>query len=536
MDEWLLHFPVARLFAIIALGYLLGEIKFPGGFRLGVSGVLFVGLALGAWRPGMEFSPDIQTLGLVLFVYCIGLQAAPEFFKSFKKEGLRLNLAVVSAFIVTFVGCYFLLNIKGVSPALLAGIFTGALTNTPALGAVTESLTRSGASAEATNHAVIGYGVAYPIAIIVVLLAIQALSMRKSAKKAESTEKPSLAPPITIVIEKMNLTGAPFTAEQITRETGVLLTRYRTREGKTGLVDPSTPLPSGSSVVAIGTTDQVNAAAGMLGEATLLNLHEELRGFKVHRYFVSNRKIAERPLGELGLWKIGAVVSRLRRGDIDLPVNDQTVLHLGDRVRVVSYQDKEPEVRKFFGNNVTHLSETGYFSFGIGIILGFILGHIPIPIPGLAEPVRLGHAGGPLVVALVLGSLGRTGPFIWSIPNEVNLTLRHLGILFFLAAVGVKAGRGLLGVLQTDAVLVISLSLGILALAHIPFLTALYLCKQRDLSTVLGSLSGFQTQPAALGFAASKAPAGPLNTAYAAVYPLAVILKIILAQLIAALK
>jgi putative transport protein len=245
--------------------------------------------------------------------------------------------------------------------------------------------------------------------------------------------------------------------------------------------------------------------------------------------------IVERPLGELGLAKLGAVVSRLRRGDVDLPVDDQTLLHLGDRVRVISYRDKESEVRKFFGNSVTVLTETGYFSFALGIIFGLILGQVPLPVPGLSEPVRLGLAGGPLVVALILGSLGRTGPFVWSIPNEVNLTLRHLGILFFLAAVGVKAGRGLLAVLQTDGVVVVTLSVAILLLAHLPFLVALHLFKQRNLPTILGAVAGFQTQPAVLTFAATKVPNGPLNTAYATVYPLAMILKIILAQLLVAL-
>jgi putative transport protein len=239
----------------------------------------------------------------------------------------------------------------------------------------------------------------------------------------------------------------------------------------------------------------------------------------------------EKPVGELGLEKLGAVVTRLRRGDIDLPVTHDTRLQLGDRVQVISYKDRERAVREFFGNSLTVFTETGYFSFAVGIILGLVLGQIPIPIPGLSQPVRLGVAGGPLVVALILGSRGRTGPFIWSIPAEVNLTLRHLGILFFLAAVGVKAGHGLLTHLQTDGWTILAVSVAVIATAHLALLAVLRFFGQRELATLLGVVSALQTQPAVL----TKAPSRPLNTAYAATYPLAMILKIILAQVLLAL-
>ena len=536
MHDWLLNSPIVRLFVIIALGYVFGEIKFPGGFRLGVAGVLFVGLACGAWSPSMELPTEIQTLGLILFVYCIGLQAAPGFFKSFRREGLRLNLAVLLALVLTFVGGYAWIRVTGGSAPLVAGVFSGALTSTPALGAVTETLTRSGVSATEANLAVVGYGVAYPIAILVVLLIVQALAARAGASIASAEVTSPLAPPVTIAVETSDESGRSWRAGLVTQKTGVLLTRYRTPDGQAGLATDSSTLPPGSLVLAVGSMEQLKAGTALLGQTSPANLQDELRGFEIHRYFVSNREVVERPIGELGLAKLGAVVSRLRRGDVDLPVNDQTLLHLGDRVRVVSYRDKELEVRKFFGNSVTVLTETGYFSFALGIIFGLILGQVPLPVPGLSEAVRLGIAGGPLVVALILGSLGRTGPFVWSIPNEVNLTLRHLGTLFFLAAVGVKAGRGLLAVLQTNGVVVVGLSVAVLLLAHLPFLAALHFLKQRNLPAILGAVAGFQTQPAVLAFAATKVPSGPLNTAYAAVYPLAVILKIILAQLLLAVR
>jgi putative transport protein len=535
MHNWFSS-PIIRLFVIIAMGYVVGEIRFPGGFRFGVAGVLFVGLAFGAWNPSVELPAEIQTLGLVLFVYCIGLQAAPGFFKSFKREGLRINVAVLLALLLTFIAGYGLMRLTGRSNPLLAGVFTGALTSTPALGAVTESLTHSGATTKAADLAVVGFGVAYPIAILAVLLMVQALAAGRSSDVSSADAMPPLPPPITIAVKNRDESGQPWQAGLITQRTGVLLTRYRTPDGQTGLANDSSALPPGSLVLAVGNAEQVQSAIALLGQSSPANLQEELRGFEIHRYFVSNREIVERPLGELGLASLGALVSRLRRGDVDLPVNDQTLLHLGDRVRVVSYRDKERAVRKFFGNSVTVLTETGYFSFALGIVLGLLLGQIAVRVPGLTEPVKLGVAGGPLVVALILGSLGRSGPFIWSIPIEVNLTLRHLGILFFLAAVGVKAGRGVLAMLQGDGMMVVALSAAVLIVAHGAFLLALRFLKQRDLPTVLGAVAGFQTQPAILTFAASKAPNGPLNTAYATAYPLALILKIILAQLLLAVS
>jgi putative transport protein len=533
MHEWLFNSPITRLFAIIALGYLVGEIRFPGGFRLGVAGVLFVGLACGAVVPRWDLPSEVQTIGLVLFVYCIGLQAAPGFFKSFKRDGLPLNLAVTVALVLCFVGAYFLKRVTGGSFALVAGIFSGALTNTPALGAVTEALARSGLSTATTDLAVIGYGVAYPISILSILLLVQVLSARATAPATESI--PSLPAAITIAVETSDHSGQSWNPDRVTEKTGVLLTRFRRPDGQSGLATDSSAIPPGSLVLAVGTTEQINAAIALLGHASTIHLQDELRGFEIHRYFVSNREIVERPLSELPLAKLGAVVSRLRRGDVDLPVNDQTLLHMGDRVRVVTYRNTEASVRRFFGNSVTKLTETGYVSFALGIVAGLILGQIPVSIPGLTAQLKLGVAGGPLVVALVLGSFGRTGPFIWSIPNEVNLTLRNLGILFFLAAVGVKAGHGLLPALRHDGLSVVGLSIAILVFAYVPFLLALRFLKQRNLPTILGAIAGFQTQPAILTFAASKAANGPINTAYAAVYPLAIILKIILAQLLVAL-
>jgi putative transport protein len=535
MHDWLLNSPIIRLFVIIALGYLVGEIKFPGGFRLGVAGVLFVGLACGVWSPTMELPDEFQTLGLVLFVYCVGLQAAPGFFKSFRRDGLALNLSVLAGLTLAFLCAYAAIRWSGRPSSLITGVFCGALTNTPALGAVTEAIANGGGTPADVNLAVVGYGVAYPIAIVLVLLLAQALSVGvRSTEPGDAAEFP-IRTALTIAVETAAENGQAWSAELVEQRTGVVLSRRRTPGGPIEIVTDAAALPTGSLVVAVGNADQLKSAIALLGRVSPVSLQQELHGFDVLRYFVSKPQAIEKPVGELGLEKLGAVVTRLRRGDVDLPVTHETRLQLGDRVQVISYKDMERAVRDFFGNSLTALTETGYFSFAVGIILGLILGQIPFPVPGLSQPVRLGVAGGPLVVALILGSIGRTGPFIWILPGEINLTLRHLGILFFLAAVGVKAGHGLFTHLQTDGWIILAVSIAVIVVAHLTLLLCLRCFNQRKLSVLLGVVSGLQTQPAVLTFAATKAPTGPLNTAYAAAYPLAVILKIILAQVLVAL-
>lgn len=535
MHDWLLNSPVIRLFVIIALGYLVGEIKFPGGFRLGVAGVLFVGLACGVWSPAIELPAEIQTLGLVLFVYCVGLQAAPGFFKSFRRDGLALNLSVLAGLLLAFACAYVAIRWSGRASSLITGVFCGALTSTPALGAVTEAITNSGGTPADVNLAVVGYGVAYPIAVVFVLLLAQVLSIR--LRSTEPVERAALSMPValTIAVDTTDADNQPWTVAAIEQKTGVVLSRRQTPEGSIALTIDDDALPPGSLVVAVGNAERLKAAIALLGRVSPVSLQHELKGFDVHRYFVSQPHAVEKPLGELGLEKLGAVVTRVRRGDIELPVSHDTRLQLGDRVQVISYKDREKAVREFFGNSLTALTETGYFSFAVGIILGLVLGQIPLSVPGLSQPVRLGVAGGPLVVALLLGSRGRTGPFIWNIPAEVNLTLRHLGILFFLAAVGVKAGHGLLPHLRSHGWLILIVAVVLLAASHLTLLLCLRGRKQQKLSTLLGVVAGLQTQPAILTFATTKTPGGPLNTAYAAVYPLAVILKIILAQVLLAL-
>jgi putative transport protein len=335
-------------------------------------------------------------------------------------------------------------------------------------------------------------------------------------------------------VEQLSPTGVAWLAHEVEATAGVLLTHRRNPGEAVQPITATTPLTVGCSVLAVGSAESLPAAVALLGRASQDSLPAELAQFEVHRYFVSNRAATERRVADLGIGRLGAALVRLRRGDVDLPVHPDTVLQMGDRVRVVSLREKEPAVRAFFGNSLTVLTETGYFSFALGIILGLVLGQIPVPVPGLSQPIKLGIAGGPLVAALWLGARGRTGPFVWAIPNEVNLALRHLGILLFLAAVGVKAGQSLPEHLRHFGLGMVLWSTAFVVTAQLALLACLAIFRQREQPVILGAMAALQTQPALLSFAATRTDSGPLNTAYATAYPLAVVLKIILAQLVLA--
>jgi putative transport protein len=519
-----------RLFVIIALGYFLGEIRLPGNFRFGVAAVLFVGLGFGVWDRAMVLPMEFQTLGLVLFVYCVGLDAAAGFFQCLRKDGLRFNLAAAGILSAIAAVAWIAMQAGGRPGGMILGVFCGSMTNTPALGSVVEALEKQGASAEAMDAVTVGYGVVYPFAIITVLLLMQ---LRWKWAPVSLKKEGGLAlPPVTILIQKSDIDGKVWTTEAVRERTGLLVTRYCLPGGEVQLLAGEVELPAGSQIVAVGDARQRKEGLALLGREADEPLHLNMQGFQLHRYFVSNPEVAGKAIRELEMEKRGAVVSRVRRGDVDLPVRDDLVLHLGDRVRVVSYHETEPVVRKFFGNSLQIMTEGGYFSFAVGILLGLLLGQVPIPLPGLAEPVRLGSAGGPLIVALLLGNLGRTGPFIWNLPASVNLTLRQLGILFFLAGVGVRAGGGLLETIRTDGLFLITLGVGMTLAAHLLLWKILAWMGEKDIAVAFGLSSALQTQPAALTFAGERVDRGALNAAYASLYPLCLILKVVLVQIL----
>jgi len=544
MIDLLVANPLLLLFIVAAIGYPLGRIRIRGS-SLGVASVLFAGLAIGAIDPRLKLPEIIYLLGLVLFVYTIGLSSGPGFFASFRRKGVRDNLLVAGMLVVAAILTLIASRILDLQPALTAGLFSGSLTNTPALAAAIEALRESvpeSMRARVLNEPVVGYSIAYPVGVIGIILAIaftQRLWKVDYAREAQELEAlgATSRPLHSRTIRVLSPEAASATLGELTRRYGwqVLFGRVHTKSGQ-AVASAKTRVAPGDLVTAVGTPEEIDRVIAVLGETSETSIDLDRTQVDYRRIFVSNPRIAGRTLSDLDLpGQFGAVMTRIRRGDVELLPSGSTTLELGDRVRVVAPRERIQAISDFFGDSYRALSEIDILSFSLGLSLGLLLGLLPIPLPG-GITVRLGLAGGPLIAGLVLGRIGFTGRLVWTLPFNANLTLRQIGLVLFLAGVGTRAGydfvtmitraSGLLlfaaGAIITCGTALLTLWIGH-RLLHIP------------MSLLTGMLSGLQTQPAALGFAVEQTGNDLPNIGYATVYPVATISKIILVQLILAI-
>lgn len=535
--ELLVENPLLLFFLVASVGYLLGEVRLPGGFRLGLAAVLFTGLGAGALDPRLKIPDFAYHLGLVLFVYNIGLASGPSFFASLKRQGLRLNGLAAGVLLLAAGLTAGLGAALDLAPPVYAGLFTGATTNTPALANLLQRLEDAG---EATlAQPVVGYSVAYPVGVVGALLAIfLAQRLWRVDYRAEAAGLRDLGgsrEPLargTVRVLRPNPEGTP-TADLV-RDGGwrVVLGRFR-HAGEVRIASAETALQPGDVVTVTGTPAEVDAVAAFLGEPCDDPLAADRREYDIRRMFVSEPKVAGRRLRDLNLQdRFDAVITRLRRGDVDVVPDGATVLEVGDRVRVLAPRARLDALSRFFGDSYRGVSEFDVVSFGLGIALGLLLGAVPFPLPG-GGTFRLGFAGGPLVVGLLLGRVGRTGPILWNVPYAANLALRQLGIVLFLAGVGTRSGwafaetfgaSGGLALLGAGALVTCAAALATLVVG--------YKLLGVPMGVLVGVLAGIQTQPAVLSFASEQADNDLPSVGYATVYPAATLAKILLAQLL----
>jgi putative transport protein len=541
MIALLIDNPLLLLFIVTAIGYPLGQIKVRGT-SLGVAAVLFVGLAIGSLDPNLKLPEIIYTLGLALFVYSIGLSSGPGFIASFRRAGLRDNLLVIGMVALAAVVTIALAFVMGIKPTFTAGMFTGSLTNTPALAAVLEYIKSAAPQAmrdQMASEPVVGYSVAYPMGVIGMLLTIYVLQkVWKVNYKEESREMKEFGVSNealhnrTILVK--NADAIDRTLEAMSRNCGwdVIFGRIRRNE-QISLASSETHLQVGDLVSCVGTLEELEKVADCLGEFNPLRLDFDVSEFEPRRMFVSNPRVAGRRLRDMNLQQqFGAVVTRIRRGDVDMLAHGDTVLELGDRVRVVCHRERMNAVSTFFGDSYRAISEIDILTFSLGLTIGLLLGILPIPLPG-GVTLKLGFAGGPLIVALILSALGRTGPIVWNLPYGANLLLRQIGLIFFLAAVGTRAGYVFVSTLSQGGGLAI-----FVAGTIVTCITALIMLwighklLKIPMGLLIGMLAGLQTQPAVLGFALEQTGNDLPNIGYTAVYPVAMIAKILVAQVI----
>ena len=531
--------PLLLLFLVAALGYLLGRIR-VAGFGLGVAAVLFVGLGVSSLDPDLKLPELVGSLGLVLFVYTIGTAAGPGFFASFRRRGLTHNALALGLLLVAAALTASLHWVLHLDAPLVAGTFAGSLTNTPALASVIQTLRDTVPGQEALlAQPVVAYSVTYPAGVVGVLLSIWLMQRIWKADRAPSSRAGDAAAG-QIVNQTVRVTRAEAMAVpalELCHAHGLRALFGRMKRGDSvSVVTAATRFQEGDTVVVVGDAASVRAATALLGEACDEHLDLDRRLLDYRRIFVSSAALSGRLLRELSLpARFGATVTRIRRGDVDLLPDDDTVLELGDRVRVVGPRARMDEVSRFLGDSYKALAEVDVVTFSLGIALGLALGMVPIPLPGGAS-FKLGAAGGPLIVGLVLGRVGRTGPLVWTLPFSANLTLRQLGLVLFLAGVGTRSGYsfastfahgGGLAIFAAGAGITCVTALGGLWIGH----RVLHI--PRDV--LVGVIAGVHTQPAALAFAVEQTESEQPNLGYSTVFPLATIAKIVLAQVLLAL-
>lgn len=530
--------PLLLLFLIAALSYPLGRLKIFG-VSLGVAAVLFVGLAVGALDPNLKLPEIVYNLGLVVFVYTIGLSSGPGFFASFRGRGVRDNLLVVALLLLVAATVYFFARAFGVSNTVAAGLFTGALTNTPALAAALEFLKGSVPPAQldaVLAEPVLGYSIAYPMGILGVMVVmvlftrVWRVNYVEDALRVRDAQTSQQLVTRTLRITRPEIAGQTIQRLMQTHAWEVVFGRWRHAQ-RTVLATAQTELQLDDLISVVGAPEQVERVRAALGEFSAEALELDRTEMDYRRIFVSNPQVVGVRLRDLNLpQQFGALITRVRRGDVEFLARDDTTLDLGDRVRVVTRRENMGAVSHFFGDSFKALGEIDVLSFSLGLALGILIGQIPIPLPG-GIAFKLGTAGGPLVVALLLGTLERSGPIVWTLPFNANLTLRQIGLILFLAGVGTRAGYAFVSTLaQGDGLLLFgagaALTMG--AVAMMMFIG--YRVLKIPMNLLLGMVAGMQTNPALLGFATQETENDLPNLGYATVYPMATILKIILAQ------
>ncbi|RMH67364.1 MAG: transporter [Bacteroidetes bacterium] len=537
MIDLLIAHPILLLVVVSALGYLLGQVRIKGS-SLGVAAVLFAGLGVGALHPDLKLPEFTTLLGLVLFVYAVGLSSGPGFFAALRRKGLRDNLLVVGVLLGAFglaLAAYAVFRLDG---ATVAGMFAGSLTNTPALAAVLEFLGEGRPALR--DAAVVGYSIAYPMGVVGMILAIvlmQHLWKVDYAAEAEQMRGEAVGQDLhsySIRVEREGLAPLEVLAEQ--EGWDVLFGRVKRADGTYELAEGTTRLQPGDLVSVVATQDEAERVQQALGRWADEHLEQDRRVFDFRRIFVSNPNVAGRRVRDLAfLRQYDAIVTRVRRGDVEWLVHGDTVLELGDRVRVVARPEVMGTISRLFGDSYRALSEINLLTLSLGLLAGLLIGMIPVPLPGDVT-FRLGLAGGPLVVGLVLGRVGRTGPLLWYLPYSANLLLRQLGLVLFFAGVGTRAGYAFFDTLSqgggllifgAGAIITCTVALAVLVIGHRVL--------RIPMGVMTGMLAGLQTQPAVLSFALEQTGNDLPNVGYATVFPVATITKIILAQVLLSL-
>lgn len=537
---------IVALYAfVIAAGVLLGKIKFFG-ISLGVTFVLFVGIMVGHF--GFTGNPAIlsfiQDFGLILFVFCIGLQVGPSFFSSFKKGGITMNLlavGIVMLNIAVALALYYALQGRVEMP-MMVGILCGAVTNTPGLGAANEALQQLSYNGP---EIAMGYACAYPLGVMGIILSMIVIrylcrvDINREAEEIQQEEEanPHLKPyTISLKVQNEALTGKKLSQVQAFLARDFVCTRI-IQDNRMVSPNANTVLRLGDKMFIVCAEDDSEAIMTFIGPSIDMDWNATNHSDKPmvsRRILVTQPQINGKTLGELHFSSMyGVNVTRVNRSGMDLFAARNLRLQVGDRVMVVGTQDAIERVASLLGNQLKRLDHPNIVTIFVGILCGIFFGSLPIAIPGMPTPVKLGLAGGPLIISILIGRFGHKVKLVTYTTMSANLMLREVGLVLFLASVGIKAGGNFVQmVVEGDGLLYVGLGF---LITIIPLLIMGMIARWHhrvNYYTLMGLIAGSNTDPPALAYANQISGNDAPAVGYSTVYPLAMFLRILTAQLL----
>lgn len=536
---------VMLLAFVIAAGIQLGKIKIFG-ISLGITFVLFVGILLGqiGFKMNHEVLHFMKEFGLILFVYSVGMQVGPGFFSSFKKGGITLNMLACGIVLLGVATTIILHFVTGVPMATMVGILSGAVTNTPGLGAAQQAYNDVFGTTD--NTIALGYAVAYPLGVVGIILSLIVIryvfrvSFEKENEALNATEGKNTneAKPISLMVKNPAIFNKSVgEVSALIENRDFVISRISHVNNEVEIPSSTTVLCENDKIFVITTERDAEALRTFIGEEIDMDRKEWIRKdsqFINRRILITKSELNGKRLGTLKLRNLyGVNITRVNRSGVDLVANPNLTLQVGDRVNVVGTESAIESVEKVLGNSMKRLNEPNLLFIFVGIFLGIFLGSIPFVFPGIPQPVKLGLAGGPLIVSILISRFGYKYKLVTYTTMSANLMLREIGITLFLACVGIGAGDGFIDTIVNNGGLS-WIGYGF-AITTIPLLIigtiGRYFFKL-NYFTLMGLIAGSTTDPPALAYANMTAGNDAPAVGYATVYPLTMFLRVLTAQLL----
>lgn len=530
---------------VIAIGLGLNRIKF-GSVSLGVTWILFVGIIAGHFGFLLDDTTAhfVKEFGLILFIYSIGLEVGPGFFSSFRKGGITLNMLAVAMVLLACITAYAIHLITGTSLIDMVGVLSGAVTNTPGMGAAQQTFYDM--TGEVNTSIAQGYAVTYPLGVVGVILSIiilkrifrvdfaneRRIMMERNKENAEQLDA------VTLEVRNNSVCGHTIREIQELFSRKCVITRVlHERTHDIELAESTTTLSMGDKIFLVATPLEVEALTLLIGPRINMNMAEwdaiEANNLVSERCVITNPQINGKRLGDLKLRQtFNVTITRIIRAGVDLIADPHLLLQLGDRIVVVGKPESIKKISELMGNSVKRLDEPNLASLFLGIALGVVLGSIPIFIPNVPVPVKLGLAGGPLIVSILMSKYGPQLKLVTYTTSSANKMIRQIGITLFLAVVGIGAGNGFVDTIMNGGYwwVLYGFLITVIPCLVIGFV-ARKLCKL-SYFTISGLISGIMTNPPALAYSNEICGNNQASVAYSTVYPLTMFIRVVTAQIL----